>query len=101
MPVNPGFVCVPVYDPRVVFVAPRPGFFVGGAIGFGFGISLGYAFRPWGWGASRVYWDRHEMYVGHARWGRNWGNRGYYAHPYRGAQRWGGGRPVEQHERIA
>lgn len=100
LPVNPGFVSVPVYDPRVVFVAPRPGFFVGGAIGFGFGVSLGYAFRPWGWGASRFYWDRHEMYVGDARWGRNWGNRGSYAHPYHGAQRWGGGHPVEQHERI-
>jgi len=102
MPVNPGYVCVPVYDPRVVFYAPRPGFFVGGAIGFGFGISLGYAFRPWGWGVSHFAWDRHEMYVGDARWGRNWGNRGAYVHPYHGVQRWGGGgHPVEQHERIA
>src|SRR3984893_16590369 len=28
MPVNPGYVVVPYYDPRVVFFAPRPGFFV-------------------------------------------------------------------------
>jgi len=101
MPVNPAFVCVPVYDPGVVFFAPRPGFFVGGAIGFGFGITLGFAFRPWGWGGSHFFWDRHEMYIGDARWGRNWGNRGYYAHPYHGVQRWGGGNPVEQHQRIA
>ncbi|HEY1658342.1 MAG TPA: DUF3300 domain-containing protein, partial [Candidatus Sulfotelmatobacter sp.] len=30
-PVGPGFVYVPAYDPLVVFAAPRPGFFVGGA----------------------------------------------------------------------
>src|SRR4029077_12356536 len=29
MPVNPGFVVVPYYDPRIVFFAPRPGFVVG------------------------------------------------------------------------
>jgi hypothetical protein len=35
-PVNPGIVYVPYYDPALVFVAPRPGFVVGGAIRFGF-----------------------------------------------------------------
>ena len=50
MPVNPDFVVVPYYDPGIVFFAPRPGFFVGGAIRFGFGVSLGVFFRPWGWG---------------------------------------------------
>jgi hypothetical protein len=34
MPVNPGYVVVPYYDPRVVFYAPRPGFFVGGGPAF-------------------------------------------------------------------
>jgi len=101
MPVNPAYVVVPVYDPGVVYFAPRPGFYVGGAISFGFGVGLGFAFRPWGWGVSRFGWDRHELYIGDARWGRNWGNRGEYVHPYNGAQRWGGGRPVEQHQRIA
>src|SRR5579863_5707973 len=32
MPANPAFVVVPYYNPAVVFVAPAPGFFVGGAI---------------------------------------------------------------------
>ena len=50
MPVNPGFVVVPYYDPGIVFFAPRPGFVVGGAIRFGFGVTLGGFFRPWGWG---------------------------------------------------
>lgn len=46
LPVNPAFICVPVYDPLIVFAPPWPGFFVGGAIGFGFGITLGFAFAP-------------------------------------------------------
>ena len=45
-PVNPGLIYVPWYDPAVVFFAPRPGFFVGEAIRFGFGINIGVAFRP-------------------------------------------------------
>src|ERR1700726_4307537 len=49
MPANPAFVVVPAYDPGIVFFAPRPGFFVGGAIRFGFGVTLGAFYRPWGW----------------------------------------------------
>ncbi len=36
-PTFPGYIEVPYYDPRVVFLAPRPGFFVGGGIRFGYG----------------------------------------------------------------
>jgi len=53
-PVNPAFIVVPAYNPAVVFVAPRPGFFVGAAIGFGFGVTIGAFFHPWGWGATTV-----------------------------------------------
>ena len=42
MPVDPGYVVVPYYDPAIVFFAPRPGFVVGGAIRFGFGVSIGF-----------------------------------------------------------
>ena len=100
LPVNPAFVCVPVYDPLIVFAAPRPGFFIGGAIGFGFGITLGFAFAPWGWGSSHFFWDRHELFIAGAHWGRNWANRGSYVHPYRGFQRWSGPRGGEKHQRI-
>jgi hypothetical protein len=100
VPVNPAFVCVPVYDPAIVFFAPRPGFFIGGAIGFGFGITLGFAFAPWGWGSTHFFWDRHELFLAGAHWGRNWGNRAVYAHPYHGVQRWSGPRPAEKHELI-
>lgn len=40
VPVNPYFVCVPVYDPLIVFAAPAPGFFVAGAIHLGYGITF-------------------------------------------------------------
>jgi hypothetical protein len=100
MPVNPAYICVPVYDPLIVFAPPRAGFFVGGAIGFGFGVSLGFAFAPWGWGSSRFYWDRHDLFVGGAHWGRTWSNRGSYVHPYHGFQRSSGPRGPEAHARI-
>lgn len=101
MPVNPAFVCVPVYDPLIVFAPPRPGFYIGGAIGFGFGITLGFAFRPWGWGTSHFFWDRHELIIANAHWGRTWANRGVYHHPYAGFQRWQGPRGAEHHQQIA
>jgi hypothetical protein len=98
-PVNPDFIPVPYYDPAIVFIAPRPGFVVGGAIRFGFGITLGVAFRPWGWGYSRFDWGRRLVIVNNAPWGRTWVNRGAYVHPYaiRRAPA-PGPRPAERHE---
>jgi hypothetical protein len=81
-PVNPGFIVVPFYNPAIVFFPPRPGFVVGGAIGFNFGISIGVAFRPWGWGYNRFDWGGHAVFVNNAAWGRNWANRAVYVHPY-------------------
>ena len=82
---------VPYYDPGIVFFAPRPGFLVGGAIRFGFGVSLGVFFRPWGWGPgySRFDWGGHAVFINNARWGRTWFNRGAYVHPYAGVHRLG------------
>jgi hypothetical protein len=101
VPVNPDFIVVPVYDPVVVFAPPPPGFFVGGAIVFGFGVTLGFAFHPWGWGTTRFVWDRHEVFIANTRWERNWGNRATYVHHYDAAfHRWTGARGVEQHELI-
>jgi hypothetical protein len=102
MPANPGFVVVPYYDPRVVFFAPRPGFFVGGAIRFGFGVSLGLAFRPWGWGPGygRFDWGGHAVFVNNARWGRSWNNRVEYAHPYEGVRRFGPAERAPEHHEV-
>jgi hypothetical protein len=102
LPVNPAFVVVPYYDPAIVFFAPRAGFFVGGAIRFGFGVSIGGFFAPWGWapGGIRFDWGGHGVFYGGARWGRTWVNRGNYVHPgYAGIHRPGPGfaRPAESH----
>lgn len=87
MPVNPGYVVVPYYDPTVVFYAPRPGFFVGGGIRFGFGVSIGGFFAPWGWGGVRFDWGNHGVFLNGARWNRRWDNRGAYVHSYPAVRR--------------
>jgi len=101
LPVNPGFVVVPYYDPAIVFFAPRPGFVVGGAIRFGFGVTIGGFFAPWGWapGGIRFDWGAHAVFLNNARWGRTWVNRATYVHPYAAIRRPGPGaaRPAEPH----
>ena len=101
MPVNPGFVVVPYYDPAIVFFAPRPGFVVGGAIRFGFGVTIGGFFAPWGWAPEgiRFDWGAHAVFLNNARWGRTWVNRATYVHPYAAIRRPGPGavRPAEPH----
>jgi hypothetical protein len=92
-PVNPAYVVVPYYDPGVVFYAPRPGFFVGGAIRFGYGVSIGGFFAPWGWSAGgiRFDWGGHGVFLDGARWNRRWDNRAAYVHPYAGIRRYSPG----------
>jgi hypothetical protein len=99
MPVNPAFIVVPYYSPAVVFAAPRPGFAVGLGIRFGFGVSLGFAFRPWGWGLTRFNWGSHALIVNNVPWGRTWANRATYVHPY-SVRRFAPSapRPPERHE---
>jgi hypothetical protein len=100
MPVNPAYVVVPYYDPGVVYYAPRPGFYVGGGIRFGYGVTIGGFFRPWGWGYDRFDWDRHDVFINNNRWGRNWGNRGVYVHPYEGVHRYGPGDRGQEHHEV-
>src|ERR1700722_1002820 len=99
MPVDPAFVVVPWYDPAIVFFAPRPGFVVGGAIRFGFGVTIGGFFRPWGWGYDRFDWDRHAVIINNEPWRRGWGDRRAYVHPYPGVRRYAPAeRAPERHE---
>jgi hypothetical protein len=86
-PVDPGFIVVPTYDPYIVFGPPPPGFFIGGAIGFGFGVRIGTWFEPWGWGSSHFIWGTHGLIINNAPWGRGWGTGGSYIHPYPGLPR--------------
>lgn len=101
MPVDPGYIVVPYYNPAIVFFPPRPGLFVGGAIRFGFGVTVGGYFAPWGWVAGGIGfdWGRHSVFVNRAPWGRTWVNRGTYVHPYPQIRRppSGRARPPETH----
>ncbi|MBN9660847.1 MAG: DUF3300 domain-containing protein [Acidobacteria bacterium] len=95
MPVDPGFYCVPVYDPLIVFGRPRVGLAVG--ISFGPRIAVGAAFAPWGWGRSGFEWRSHSLLVdGHA-WARTRENHEIYRHPYVRPPHIAGPR-VERHE---
>ena len=91
---------VPAYDPVVVYAPPRPGFFVGGAIGFGFGITIGAWFHPWGWGATRIAWGSHAIFINNARWDRNWANRRVYVHSYPGVHRYAATNHVVEHHEL-
>ncbi|HZE23043.1 MAG TPA: DUF3300 domain-containing protein [Blattabacteriaceae bacterium] len=82
MPARVDYVVVPTYDPVVVYERPRVGFFIGGAIGFRFGVVLGASYRPWGWGSNRIAWDRRVVFINNAPWQRTWVNRHEYHHPY-------------------
>ena len=102
MPVNPGFIVVPYYNPAIVFFAPAPGFVVGGAIRFGFGVSIGGFFRPWGWGPGfgRFDWGGHAVILNNAPWRRTWVNRGAYVHPYAGVRRFAPAQRVPEHHEM-
>lgn len=91
LPANPAFIVVPYYNPAVVFFAPRAGFVVGGAIRYGFGVTIGVGFAPWGWGSTRFVWGNHALFVNNVAWGRTWANRTAYVHPFAGVPRYAPG----------
>lgn len=98
VPVNPGYYAVPYYDPYVVYAPPRRGFYVGGAIRFGPGISIGAGFAPWGWGGAGFGWRSHDILIDQRPWQRTWANRGVYARPYAGSREHYAAPRVERHE---
>jgi hypothetical protein len=98
VPVNPAYIYVPRYDPLVVFAAPRPGFRIGFAIGFGPAVVIGPAFAPWGWAHPYFGWRTHDIFIDNTPWRRGWVNRGYYVHPYEHRYVARAGPRVEHHE---
>jgi len=93
-------VYVPYYNPYVVFAAPRPGFFIGGAISFGPAIGIG-VFAPFGWGGGvALGWRSHAIIINNHPWERTWANRGVYAHPYFGGPRPGAFAPRTEHHEL-
>jgi hypothetical protein len=97
LPANPAYVVVPYYDPRVVFVRPRPGVRIGASISFGYGVTLGAVWGPWGWGTSRFDWGGHGLIIAGSPWRRTWANRAVYVHPYTVRRYAVPRRPPEQH----
>jgi len=104
LPVNPGFIVVPYYNPAVVFVAPRRGFVVTSAVHDGYGVAIGTAFAPWGWGSTRFAWESRALFVNNAPWRRTWTNRAVYVHPYAVPRHVAAARvappPVEERHRV-
>jgi hypothetical protein len=98
LPVNPAFVVVPYYSPAVVFAPPRRGVVVAGAINFGFGVTIGAGFAPWGWGSTRFAWGERVLIVNNAPWRRTWSNRAVYVHPFAAVRRYPAVRPLEGHD---
>jgi len=96
-PANPAYYYVPAYDPYVVYAPPRPGFFVGGAIHFGGGVTIGAGFAPWGWGHAALAWDRHAVIINDHPWTRTWVERREYVHPY-AVPRYAPERRIEHHD---
>jgi hypothetical protein len=99
LPAEPNVVYVPMYDPYVVFAAPRPGFFVGGAIRFGPRFTISAGFLPFGWVGAGLGWRDHAIIVDHHPWVRTWDNRERYVHPYEHPVPRFAGPRVERHDR--
>jgi len=96
-PVNPNYIVVPYYNPYLVFGPPPPGVVVANSVYFGFGVSLGAWWAPWGWGSTRFVWPMHTVIFVNEPWGRTWPNRGGYVHPYPGVPRHPGPRLPDMH----
>lgn len=99
VPMTPGYIYVPYYNPAVVFVRPRPGFYAGGAIRFGPRIGVGVAFAPWGWGRVSLGWRERNIIIEGHPWERTWVNRRVYVNRYyTGVPRYSG--PVRERHDI-
>ncbi len=81
-PVNPAYYYVPVYNPAIVFYAPRPGFVITTGIRFGPPIVIAPAFGVYGWYGAGFGWRGHTILIDHRPWTRTYYNRTVYVHPY-------------------
>jgi hypothetical protein len=98
LPVNPGVIYVPEYDPVIVFRRPAGGFAISGVFRLGPGITIGAAFAPWGWASPVIAWRTHDIIIDRHPWDRHWENRAVYVHPYAHAWVRREGPRIERHE---
>ena len=81
VPVDPGVIFVPVYDPYWIYARPRPGFVA--SISFGAPTFIVANFAAFGWRAPHFDWRAHTVIIDNHVWERNASNRASYAHVYR------------------
>jgi hypothetical protein len=96
LPVSPGYVCAPVYDPLMVFGGHHVGIAFG-ALGCGPSVAIGGLYGRWGLGGFGFHWRDHSIVVGHNPWRRDWHNRHSYAHNFGPAMPHFHGPEVEHH----
>jgi hypothetical protein len=82
LPVDPAYICVPIYDPVVVFSRPFGRVFVSAAITFGPPVFIAPGFLPFGWINAGFVWPTHALLLDRQPWRRVWANRMTYVHPY-------------------
>jgi hypothetical protein len=100
MPAKPDLMPVPIYSTGVVFLAPPVGVSLGAPPVRYSLIENVAAFAAWGWGSTRIAWDRRAVIVDNTQWQHNWGNRGDYVHPYPDIHRDPKARAQEKHDLI-
>jgi hypothetical protein len=81
VPLAPGALFVPVYDPYRIYAAPRPGFSIG--LSFGPRIFIGASFGSFGWRQPGFDWRGRTVIIDNHPWGRTMANRNVYVHEYR------------------
>ncbi|MCU1334875.1 MAG: hypothetical protein JWO19_456 [Bryobacterales bacterium] len=98
LPPQPGFIYLPMYEPRLVFAPAAPGIIATAALQFGPRVTIGEAFEPWGWASPGFLWPAHTIVIDRVPWDRRWENREVYKHRY--AHPWVRpvGPRVERHE---
>jgi hypothetical protein len=98
MPTKPDLMPVPIYSVGVVFMPPAVGGSYGPAIRYTLVENVA-AFAAWGWGTTRVAWDKRAVIVNDSPWQRGWNNRDY-AHAYPGLHGDPKVRAQEKHDLI-
>jgi hypothetical protein len=80
VPVTPGVLYVPMYDPYWIYARPRAGFSIG--ISFGPRIFIGASFGAFGWREPHFDWRGHAVIIDNHPWQRTFVNRQTYVHQY-------------------
>jgi hypothetical protein len=99
MPSKPDLMPVPIYSTGVVFLPPSAAASYSPAIRYTLVENVA-AFAAWGWGSTRIAWDKRAVIVDNTPWQRGWNNKGEYVHPYPDLHRDPKAHAQEKHDLI-